>query len=55
MPSPGTHALCSVGLNECGFATIKLGFGVPCDVSRVYFWTFSELLFAGPQRLGPEG
>lgn len=33
MPSPGTHALWSVDLNECGFAVVELGFGATCDVS----------------------
>jgi len=33
LPSPGTHALCSVSLNERGFAVVELGFGATCDVT----------------------
>ena len=32
VPSPGTHALCSIGLNERGLATVEPGFGDVCDV-----------------------
>lgn len=32
VPPPGTHALCPIGLNERGFATVEPGFGAVCDV-----------------------
>lgn len=33
VPSPGTHALCSISLNECGFAVVEVGFGAACIVT----------------------
>lgn len=32
VPPPGTHALCSIGLNERGLATVEPGFGDVCGV-----------------------